>query len=187
MSGLVNYSYWKWDAVLSKEFCRSVLEQVDWATAITAEVHNAENSVIDTTARRTDIIWQDMMQPLGCIARTYIDAANQASGWGYGLSSQEATQIGRYKCTDEGYYDWHIDSAPPKNGMQRKLSISILLTDPSEFEGGELQFKGIEDQKILTKQGSIVVFPSFIEHKVTPVTKGVRYSAVTWASGPSFR
>jgi PKHD-type hydroxylase len=185
MSGLVHYSYWKWDAVLSKEFCRSALEQVDWATYETAGI--TSNGIIDTKLRRTDIIWQDFMQPLGCIAKAYIDTANQAAGWNYGLSSQEHTQIGRYKSADEGHYDWHMDAGAPKDGIQRKLSISILLSDPSEFEGGELQFKGIEDQKILTKQGSIVVFPSFVEHKVTPVTKGVRYSAVTWASGPSFR
>jgi PKHD-type hydroxylase len=185
MSNLVQYSYWKWDGALSKEFCRSALEQVDWATSETAVI--TSNGIIDTKRRRTDIIWQDFMQPLGCIAKAYIDIANQAAGWGYSLSNQEKTQMGRYKSTDEGYYDWHMDAGPPKDGIQRKLSISILLSDPSEFEGGELQFKGIEDQKILTKQGSIVVFPSFIEHKVTPVTKGVRYSAVTWASGPSFR
>jgi PKHD-type hydroxylase len=178
--------YWQWEGALSKEFCHSALKQVDWATSEMAEV-NQDNPVVDPEMRRTDIIWQDPMQPLGCIARTYIDIANQAAGWGYGLSNQEQTQIGRYKSADEGHYDWHMDAGPPIDGVQRKLSISILLSDPSEFEGGELQFKGIEDQKILTKQGSIVVFPSFIEHKVTPVTKGVRYSAVTWASGPSFR
>lgn len=186
MSKLVNYAYWKWDAVLSKEFCRSALEQIDWATAETASVVN-EQPVVDTKSRRTDVIWQPPTQPLGCIAKCYIEMANQSAEWGYSLSGQEDTQLGRYKSTDGGHYDWHIDASVPQNGIQRKLSISILLSDPSEFEGGELQFKGMEDQKILTKQGSIVVFPSFIEHKVTPVTKGVRYSAVTWASGPSFR
>jgi PKHD-type hydroxylase len=186
MSDLVQYSYWKWDGVLSKEFCRSALEQVDWATSESASI-NISNPIISPEKRRTDVIWQDFMQPLGCIAKAYIDVANQYAGWGYGLTSQEATQIGRYKSADEGHYDWHMDAAAPQNGIQRKLSISILLSDTSEFEGGELQFKGMEDKQILTKQGSIVVFPSFIEHKVTPVTKGVRYSAVTWASGPSFR
>jgi PKHD-type hydroxylase len=184
MSNLVHNIYWIWDGALSKEFCRSALAEVDWATSETATL---ENAVINSEMRRTDVIWQSPMQPLGCIARAYIDQANQSAEWGYGLTSQEKTQIGRYKSTDEGHYDWHVDAAPPKNDLQRKLSISILLSDPSEFEGGELQFKGIEDRKILTKQGSIVVFPSFIEHRVTPVTKGVRYSAVTWASGPSFR
>jgi PKHD-type hydroxylase len=187
MSDLVNYSYWLWEGVLSKEFCRSALEQVDWATSKEGGIGHIDATVIDPKTRRTDVIWQDPMQPLGCIARAYIDTANQSAEWGYSLSSQEPTQLGRYKSSDEGHYDWHIDAQAPRNGMQRKLSISILLSDPSEFEGGELQFKGIEDRKILTKQGSIVVFPSFIEHKVTPVTKGVRYSAVTWASGPSFR
>jgi len=186
MSELVHNMYWQWDGALSKEFCRSALEQVDWATAETASLGQG-NSVIDPKRRRTDVIWQDFMQPLGCIAKAYIDIANQSAGWNYALATQEETQIGRYKSADEGFYDWHVDAGPPENGLQRKLSISILLSDPSEFEGGELQFKGIEDRKILTKQGSIVVFPSFIEHKVTPVTKGVRYSAVTWARGPSFR
>jgi PKHD-type hydroxylase len=187
MSALVNYAYWLWEGALSKEFCRSALEQVDWAAAKSGTIGGQTNPVVDVNYRRTDIIWQNPMQPLGCIARCYMDQANQAAGWGYSYNSQEDTQIGRYKSTDEGHYDWHMDAGTPQNGVQRKLSISILLSDPSEFEGGELQFKGIEDQKILTKQGSIVVFPSFIEHKVTPVTKGVRYSAVTWVSGPSFR
>lgn len=185
MSDLVNYAYWKWDAVLSKEFCRFALEQIDWAAPETASV--TTNNVVDPKIRRTDIVWQDYMQPLGCIAKCYMDSANQQAGWGYTIDSHETTQIARYKSVDEGYYDWHMDSFPPINGIQRKLSCVILLNDTSEFEGGVLQFKGMEDQNVLDQQGSIIVFPSFIEHKVTPVTKGVRYSAVTWASGPSFR
>lgn len=185
MSNLVHNAYWLWEGALSKEFCRAALEQIDWATAETGTL--TQNSIVDTKVRRTDIVWQDMMQPLGCIARAYIDIANQSAGWGYNLTFQEQTQIGRYKSTDGGYYDWHMDAGPPKDGSQRKLSISILLSDPSEFEGGILQFKGMEDQNVLNQQGSIIVFPSFIEHRVTPVTKGVRFTAVTWVNGPSFR
>jgi PKHD-type hydroxylase len=185
MNDLVNYTYWAWEGVLSKEFCDSALAQVDWATAEQATIQREKS--IDLDVRRTDVIWQEFMQPLGCIARAYMDIANQAAGWGYNLSGQENTQIGRYKSSDKGHYDWHMDAGAPKEGVQRKLSISILLSNPSDFEGGELQFKNMEDHKLLTKQGSIIVFPSFIEHRVTPITKGVRYSAVTWASGPAFR
>jgi PKHD-type hydroxylase len=186
MNELVNYVYWRWEGALSKEFCEFALQQIDWSTHETAWLNRDENK-IDLEKRRTDIVWQDVMQPLGCIARTYMYTANQSAGWGYEVNRQESIQIGRYRSENEGHYDWHIDSDSPVDGVQRKLSISILLSDPSEFEGGELQFKGIEDNNILTKQGTIVVFPSFVEHRVTPVTKGVRYSAVTWASGPSFR
>jgi len=188
MSGLVNYEYWKWEGVLSPEFCRSSLEQIDWATSADASIgRDIGNFIVDPTQRRTDVIWQNAMQPLGCIARTYIEVANQSTEWNYILSSQEETQLSRYKSIDEGFYDWHMDSSPPQNGVQRKLTCVILLNDPSEFEGGELQFKTNEGENMLTKQGSVIVFPSFIEHKVTPVTKGVRYTAVTWASGPSFK
>lgn len=186
MNTLVDYAYWRWEGALSKEFCEFTLQQIDWATLEQGTVLR-EREIVDSVQRKTDVVWQDPLQPLGCIARAYMGIANQSAGWGYSLDRQEPTQIGRYKSSDRGHYDWHIDAASPKDGIQRKLSISILLSDPSEFEGGELQFKEIEDQKILTKQGSIVVFPSFIEHRVTPVTKGDRYSAVTWASGPSFR
>lgn len=185
MSTLVQNTYWVWEEALSKEFCRSVLEQVDWESAEQGTL--TANNIIDLNKRRTDVIWQNPMQPVGCVARIYMESANQAGGWNYALTGQEDTQIGRYKSTDEGHYDWHLDSAPPQNGIQRKLSCVILLNDPSEFEGGILQFKGMEDRNVLNKRGTIVVFPSFIEHKVTPVTKGVRYSAVSWAHGPSFR
>lgn len=186
MRKFVHYTYWKWEGVLSPEFCRSALEQIDWATSQEGSVVN-EHTVIDPTYRRSDIVWQNAMQPLGCIARTYLEVANQSAEWNYVLGSQEDTQLTRYKSSDEGFYDWHIDAAPPQNGIQRKLSCVILLNDASEFEGGALQLKGAEDQILLEKRGSIIVFPSFMEHKVTPVTKGVRYTAVTWASGPSFK
>ena len=182
----MNYTYWKWDAVLSKEFCESALVQLDWATAKQGAV-DAKNPVLDPKTRRTDIIWQDPMQPLGCIARTYLEVANQVTEWGFILTGQEQTQIGRYKSSNEGHYDWHVDAFPPKEGIQRKLSCVILLNNASDFEGGALELKGLDEQIVFEKQGSIIVFPSFIEHRVTPVTKGVRYSAVTWANGPAFK
>jgi PKHD-type hydroxylase len=186
MSSLVVNTYWLWEKALSKEFCEASLAEIDWAAAGQATV-NQDAQIVDIKTRRTDVVWQSYMQPLGCVAQAYIHSANQQSGWDFAISSQEHTQMGRYKSTDEGFYDWHMDAGLPENGIQRKLSCVILLNDPSEFEGGILQFKGMEDSNVLSKQGSVIVFPSFIEHKVTPVTKGVRYTAVTWASGPSFR
>jgi PKHD-type hydroxylase len=183
MNSIVTNVYWAWEGALSKEFCDFALSQVDWSEATTGETYYG----VEPGKRITDVVWQPPMDPLGCIAKTYIDAANFHAGWNYSLLCQEDTQIGRYRGDNKGHYAEHIDTEPPKDGVQRKLSISILLSDPSEFEGGELQFADVDNCKVLTKQGSIVVFPSFIEHVVTPVTKGVRCSAVTWALGPAFR
>ena len=64
MNSLVEYVYWKWDAILSKEFCRSALEQIDWATSKDATLGADKNKpLIDPKTRRTDVIWQPPMQP----------------------------------------------------------------------------------------------------------------------------
>jgi PKHD-type hydroxylase len=68
---------------------------------------------------------------------------------------------------------------------QRKISASLLLNDESEYEGGDLV---VLDEIIKTKkQGTIIVFPSFMAHQVTPITRGVRYSAVCWMGGPKWK
>ena len=97
------------------------------------------------------------------------------------------------------YYDWHCDSwdkpykeEGPTKGKIRKLSSTIQLTDPKEYEGGELEFdfrqydpdkkRKTQICKEISPKGSIVVFPSFVWHRVKPVTKGVRYSLVSLES-----
>ena len=101
----------------------------------------------------------------------------------------EDLQFTNYKAEDLGYYDWHQDSG---SKISRKLSLSILLTDPSEYEGGNLIIAhNAKDEKTnITankKRGLCVFFPSYIYHKVEPVTKGSRQSLVSWISGPPFR
>lgn len=98
----------------------------------------------------------------------------------------------RYEADESGQnqhakFDWHTDIGEGYTNM-RKLSIIIGLTDPEEYEGGELKFF-INGQynagKI--KKGELIIFPSFVQHCVTPVTKGVRQTVVAWISGPRYR
>ena len=182
---MVKNKHFLYESVLSKDFCDYVLNSVDWNYAEAGLVATNEHAIPEK--RITDLIWLGPNTPAGCVAQTYIAESNVRAEWNFVLSTLENVQISKYAAESGGHYAWHIDGTEPKDGMQRKLSVSILLNDPSEFEGGELQIKGIDSNNILTKRGSIVVFPSFIEHRVTPVTKGVRYSAVTWALGPAFR
>lgn len=188
MNSIVYYNYWKWDAAIAPEVCKALLENISWDNAVPGQIGSKSADYgLDVNFRRTDLVWQDILMPLGCITRAHIDIANQAAGWNYILTGQQQTQIGRYRGENEGFYDWHMDADVPVDGIQRKLSCVILLNDPSEFTGGELQLKTKEGENLLTKQGDIIVFPSFLEHKVTPVTQGNRYTAVTWATGPAFR
>lgn len=85
-----------------------------------------------------------------------------------------------------GHYDWHSDvgySVP-----HRKLSMVVQLSDELEYEGGILQLNvGHDWLEVSKKRGSLVIFPSFVLHRVTPVTSGVRQSLVSWISGPNFK
>jgi PKHD-type hydroxylase len=82
-------------------------------------------------------------------------------------------------------YGWHLDYG---GGISRKLSLAIQLTDPSEYEGGNLQIMTSgEPQNMRKQRGLIAVFPSYVLHQVTPVTQGSRQSLVAWVSGPAFK
>lgn len=94
----------------------------------------------------------------------------------------ELIQIAVYDETQKGHYDWHAD-APP---LTRKLSVSVPLVDPSNYDGGELQFNDGGTPSVSQEAGVAVVFPSFVLHRVTPVTRGRRYSMVAWIGGPSW-
>jgi PKHD-type hydroxylase len=95
-------------------------------------------------------------------------------------------QLGRYDSSDRGFYDWHTDFA----GIRplRKLSISIQLSRPEDYDGGDLELLyGTEPQKLARARGTLIVFPSFMLHRVTPVTRGTRWSLVAWIGGARWR
>lgn len=101
------------------------------------------------------------------------------------LGFYENLQLTRYSEGD--FFEWHLDFGSGESSM-RKLSVTVQLSDPSEYEGGDLQF--MINQKIVTaprEKGTAIIFPSFIMHRVTPITKGVRQSIVGWVSGPPYR
>jgi len=181
---LTNYNY-SWSEAVPADYCDVIIKSIDWNKAETAKIGGSLEKVGDENKeyRNTELVWVDQFSPVGCILRSFIELVNQIAGWDYDFHGMENIQIGKYQ--KSGHYSWHRDTANPMNGCQRKLSIVLLLNDPSEFEGGKLEFRDVPAPDL--KKGSIVVFPSFLEHRVTPVISGVRYTAVSWAVGPTFK
>ncbi len=94
-------------------------------------------------------------------------------------------QLGTY--SSGGHYDWHLDIGQGE-ASNRKLSISIQLSQPADYDGGELEFRmGKEIVTAPNDIGTAIVFPSYLLHRVKPVTRGVRKSLVTWVYGPAFK
>jgi PKHD-type hydroxylase len=93
----------------------------------------------------------------------------------------------QYTCYGPGqFFNWHIDNGAGGASL-RKLSMTIQLSDPAEYEGGQLEFHGVADMPGARGRGSAVAFPSFLSHRVSPVTRGLRRSLVAWAYGPAYR
>lgn len=112
--------------------------------------------------------------------------ANKLMGWDYDITGHENVQFGSYG--PDGHYGWHIDTFPLSGlPLDRKVSVICMMSDPSEFEGGELQIKLYQEYTADLKKGDIIAFPSMLEHRVIPVTSGMRNSAVVWLNGPRMR
>jgi len=106
--------------------------------------------------------------------------------WGFDLHSIiDSIQYTEYP-EGGGHYDWHVDIGPGIN--HRKISIVVQLSDPSEYEGGDLQiWSGGQFRTVPKLKGCTALFPSFLLHRVTPVTKGLRRTLVLWVGGSSYR
>ena len=148
----------------------------------------------DPSIRKTDIAFvsPDYKEDnqVNEIAWHFLGEANKML-FNYKIKSFQPVQFARYR--DGGHYKWHQDSTGIRpDGETRKLSLTFSLSDPKDYEGGYLEFYGGEkpmDEKIvkdIRDKGSIVVFDSRDYHRVTPVTKGTRYSIVCWSVGPNF-
>jgi predicted 2-oxoglutarate/Fe(II)-dependent dioxygenase YbiX len=95
-------------------------------------------------------------------------------------------QLARYDSTDQGFYDWHTDFG----GMRplRKISVSIQLSRSEDYEGGDLELMYEANVQTLDRsRGAFIAFPSFVLHRVTPVTRGTRWSLVAWVVGNRWR
>ena len=120
----------------------------------------------------------------------------QEDGYQFNVTGlAEPPNLMRYQAADidkhgkPGHYDWHMDVGPGKVPSMRKISYTLIL-NPDEYEGGELTFHiGRNFDEPFPGQyeaGSMIIFPSYLVHKVTHVTSGTRYSIVGWAHGNSF-
>jgi len=169
--------------------CRQIIECGRRQPPQTAQVGMGKpGGGTDKNKRVTTISWIPF-QEMGHMYQDldkFIQKANE-NHFGFGdIRITENAQFTEYPVG--GFYDWHMDCdtnmahEPPV----RKISMTLLLNDPSEFEGGHLEL-GAPQKYAELKQGHAIIFASFINHRVQPVTKGVRQSLVVWFGGKPFR
>ena len=205
---LTNY-YWWFESVIPPRICDEIVrygKQLQDRMAVTGGYGNRplnQKQIKDMKKKRdSDIVWINERWVFKEI-QPYVNMANANADWNFDWDWSESCQFTKY--TKGQFYDWHCDGwnkpydqpDEPVHGKIRKLSVTVSLSDPKEYKGGELEFD-FRDQdpnkkpsirkctEILPK-GSLVVFPGFVWHRVCPVKKGTRHSLVIWNLGKPFR
>jgi PKHD-type hydroxylase len=209
---LLNH-YWYFTKALSVGLCNKILKlgkskkvkQAVLQKDGTKEDQPLNKQEMETlkVKRNSKVVWLDELWIYKAI-QPFVHTANRHAGWNFEWGWSESAQFTIY--TKGMHYNWHIDSLPgpyteegPFQGKIRKLTSVLVLSDPKEYQGGELEFqfhaedpqfnkqRQIRVAKEVAPKGSIIVFPSFVWHRVKPVTKGVRYTMPTWHIGYPFK
>ncbi len=141
--------------------------------------------------RRAEIAWLDDIPEASWVLERMISLTAQANreAFQFDLSDfGESPQVARYTAEREGHFDWHSDIGAGNWAAKRKLTIVVQLSDPTSYEGGTLELRPDSTVRQAPRdRGTAIVFPSFVLHRVTPVSQGTRWSLTLWSHGPAFR
>lgn len=134
----------------------------------------------DTEIRDTDLIMFDSLHWFCGILFNMGLASNAQTGWNFGVHSPETLQIGIYR--ENQHYRWHSDTSMLTTDPNiRKITVICMLSNQEEYTGGILELEGTGEMQM--NRGDVIVFPSFVQHRVTPVTSGIRKTATLWILG----
>lgn len=176
--------------IFTPEECKQIIDYANKkgtkrdATVLSKELKNMKDPAI----RKNKVVWLNEEDNLPWmyerLTATVMSMNEKYFGFDlYGFC--ESVQFTEYGPKGD-HYVTHMDKV--LYGQSRKLSIVVQLTDPKDYKGGELHLFESEKPTIMTKQqGMMVAFPSYMLHKVTPVTKGMRHTLVCWIGGKNFK
>ena len=177
--------YFSKDFAISPEQCDELIARYDSLGYVEGTIAGVKEEHI----RSTLVHWVDSVDLINRALYGFILEAN-TKFFGYDINTYEPVQFTKYEVGD--MYIWHKDSYSEdqiQENNQRKLSASLILSDPKDYEGGVLEFfDGINDPiRPPQNKGTIVIFNSSDWHRITEITKGVRYSFVIWTTGARFK
>ena len=173
-------------SLFSKKECLEIIELSTKLDAEQALIGSSKLEDLDTSTRNSKIRWMGMdITNQWVFQRVEIAYKRANAFFKFDVLGCSYLQITEYPVS--GKYDWHEDIGEQLIS-KRKLSISIQLSNPSDYDGGNLEFiNPLPMTNEFRQQGAAIIFPSYLVHRVTAVTRGTRWSLIAWVFGPPFR
>lgn len=176
--------YLYYEGVIDPEICNRLLDRAKKENYESGLVNTDKSDfnlgVLNKSVRNSWKQWAPPMSLVECILFRFAVRANYEAEWNFNLTEPEPVQISKYEVGQ--YYKQHVDIFFGEGlSTNRKISTILLLNDPSEYDGGEVEI--LTDCVPTKTKGSVIVFPSTMAHQVKEVTRGERYSAVCWVHG----
>jgi PKHD-type hydroxylase len=182
--------FWYSKNRLQPEVCDEIIKLGKELDIKEAGIFGADTAskVKDSKMRVSKAGWFPKGHAVEMMIHNYVALANLEAGWNFVITGKETVQFGEYKT--KAFYDWHSDTTWNPAVPFRKLSVTVNLSDPKDYAGGNFEIRSQTGQEFKLNQfrlrGTVIVFPSFLKHRVTEVTRGKRYSLVQWLNGPDF-
>jgi PKHD-type hydroxylase len=195
MKTLMTYSHVTWDNWFSEENLQKIEDYCKTQTINSATIVRGNDSTfIEDTYRKSDIGFIHSNDETKWIFDSLLQLASHLNNnyYGYDLSGFDHFQYTEYN-GEGSKYDYHTDmifgdQVRPEQLLPRKLSFSLILSNPDEYTGGDFEIQTSKKSDSVTQpRGRVIAFPSFVLHRVAPLTSGVRKSIVFWALGPKFK
>ena len=163
------------------------IEKMDENLFLESKVGKPQDSVLQKNIRNSKISWWYEDHWVTSIFSHYFNIANK-NNWEYDLTYLKGIQVTKYE--NDGKYDWHCDYGTEfDSNHTRKLSATLLISDPNQFQGGDLEFIDYHGRVIVAPKlkGTMIIFDSRLPHRVSPLSVGTRISLVSWMLGPKLR
>ncbi len=183
-----HFNYYYFTNVFTEQELEQIIEVGESQPKIKATTVGEDTSLEVSDYRVSDIAWLSNNPKTSWVYDRIADLAIKANSemWNFDIwDFQDDLQYTSYY-GNGGHYDWHADLGVGISN--RKLSVVLQLSNADEYEGGELQMNtGGSILNVPKEKGLICFFPSFVLHRVTPLSSGLRRSLVTWLCGANLR
>lgn len=182
------WQMWNNGQGLKEETLKTIYNLADVIKIDKAQTNHGVSATTNSELRSSKVAWMTHFKWIRDELYEYVKQGNR-NAFGVDVDNIADIQYTEYHASEGGHYDWHIDTFwDEQKPYDRKISVTVQLSGPEDYKGGDFEFDEVPNPDGSSKEkGTVLMFPSYLKHRVKPVSSGIRKSLVAWFEGPRWR